>query len=83
MHSGARAQCTIQNNLGDDQNHTQTGDLKKKDTLEFTGGPVVRTLLSLPRAQILFLVRELKSHTFTYVSITLGLMGIIDGLLET
>ena len=59
------------------------GIKKKKDTLEFTGGPVVRTLLSLPRAQILFLVRELKSHTFTYVSITLGLMGIIDGLLET
>ena len=29
---------------------------------EFLGSPVVRTLLSLPRAQVQSLVRKLKSH---------------------
>ena len=33
-----------------------------KKTWEFPGGPVVRTPLPLPRAQVQSLVRELGSH---------------------
>ena len=34
---------------------------RERRVWESPGGPVVRTLLSLPRAQVQFLVRELRS----------------------